>query len=88
MGKKEDIEQGDKDYEEEMKRRAEMDKKYPRLAEPDEEGIDFALNDPRRRFISIAKGTIFRQAAPLTDAEKAEADALWEKITGGNYTEK
>ncbi len=64
---------------------AAMDKMWPRMAEPDEEGIDLHPGDPRRRFIAVAEGTIFRQASPLTEAEKAEADALWEKLTGGNY---
>lgn len=31
---------------------------------------------------------IFSDAAPLTDEEKAEADAMWEAMTDGDYDEK
>lgn len=70
------------------KRQAELDKIWPRLEEPDEEGIDFHPADPRRRFIAVAEGTIFRDAAPLTPEEEAEADALWGKVTGGAFEKK
>ncbi|RXA15657.1 hypothetical protein EQO05_14695 [Methanosarcina sp. MSH10X1] len=49
-----------------------MDEIWPRLAEPDEEGIDLHPADPRRRFIAVAEGSIFRQAAPLTEEDLAE----------------
>ncbi len=35
-----------------------MDEIYPRMEEPDEEGIDLHPADPRRRFIAVAEGTI------------------------------
>jgi len=84
----EEISEARREYLADLERIKELDKKYPRLAEPDEEGIDYAEDDPRRRFIAVSSGATFRKAAPLIDAEKTEADALWEKITGGNYTEK
>lgn len=65
---------------------AALDNKYPRMEESDEEGIDLHPNDPRRRFIAVAAGAIFTKADPLTDEEKAEANAMWETMTGGNYS--
>ena len=70
----------------ERKKTAELDKKYPRLAEPDEEGIDLALDDPRRRFIATCEGVTFYNPGPITEEEKAEVEALWEKMTGGQHS--
>jgi len=33
-----------------------MDKLFPKMAEPDEEGIDLHPRDPRRRFIAVSAG--------------------------------
>jgi hypothetical protein len=63
-----------------------MDKLFPRMAEPDEEGIDLHPHDPRRRFIAVSAGATFEQADRLTEEEKAEANAMWEAMTGGNYS--
>jgi hypothetical protein len=76
------------DYQKDLDYQAEMDKKWPRMAEPDEEGIDLHPGDPRRRFYAVSAGTIFKKADPLTEEEKAEADVLWEKVTGGQYSKK
>ncbi|HII01016.1 TPA: hypothetical protein HA351_04970 [Methanosarcinaceae archaeon] len=65
---------------------AAMDKMWPRMAEPDEEGIDLHPEDPQRRFIATSEGVIFSPAAPLTEGDKAEGEAMWEKMTGGNYS--
>lgn len=65
---------------------AAMDKMWPRLAEPDDEGFDLNPDDPRRRFCATSEGVIFNKADPVTEEEKAEAEALWEKMTGGNYS--
>ncbi|WP_156161207.1 MULTISPECIES: hypothetical protein [unclassified Methanosarcina] len=43
---------------------AAMDKMWPRMAEPDGEGIDLHPYDPRRRFIATCEGVIFSQAPP------------------------
>jgi len=53
-----------------------MDKIYPRMAEPDEEGIDLHPADPRRRFIAVSEGAIFRQADPLSEEDLAELAKL------------
>jgi hypothetical protein len=66
--------------------RAAIDKKYPRLSEPDEEGIDLNPADPRRRFIATCEGVTFYKPSPITEEEKAEAEAMWEKMTGGNHS--
>ena len=58
----------------------------PRLAEPDEEGIDLALDDHRRRFIAVSEGTTFIKASPVTDEEKAEAEAIWKNMTDGMHS--
>jgi hypothetical protein len=55
--------------------RAAIDKKYPRLSEPDEEGIDLNPADPRRRFIATCEGVTFYKPSPITEEEKAEAEA-------------
>jgi hypothetical protein len=65
---------------------AALDKKYPRLSEPDEEGIDLHPSDPRRRFIATCEGVTFHKASPITEEEKAEAEAIWEQMTVGNYS--
>lgn len=59
---------------------AEMDKMWPRMAEPDEEGIDLHPDDPRRRFIATREGLIFSQAAPLTEEDRLEAERLLNQI--------
>jgi len=69
----------------ERERTAELDRLYPR-GEPDEEGIDLHPKDPRRRFIATCEGVTFYNAGPITEEEKAEADAIWEAMTGGNYS--
>ncbi|MGB9941185.1 hypothetical protein [Methanosarcina sp.] len=51
---------------------AALDKMYPRMAEPDEEGIDLHPADPRRRFIATCEGVTFRKADPLTEEDLAE----------------
>jgi hypothetical protein len=38
---------------------------FPKIAEPDEEGINLHPADPRRRFIAVAAGAPFEQADPL-----------------------
>ena len=76
------------DYQAEKARNAKLDKKYARLNEPDEEGVDMHPADPIRRFIDVSKGKIFRKADPLTEEEKAEAEVMWEAMTCGNYTLK
>lgn len=58
-----------------------MNKMWPRMAEPDEDGIDLHPDDPRRRFIATREGVIFSQASPLTEEERLEADRLWNKIS-------
>lgn len=65
---------------------AAMDKMWPRLAEPDEEGFDLNPADPRRRFCMTCEGVTFIQASPVTEAEKAEVEAMWEAMTGGDYS--
>lgn len=57
-----------------------MDEIYPRMEEPDEEGIDLHPADPRRRFIAVSEGTIFRQADPLTEEDLAELAKLKEML--------
>ncbi len=69
----------------ERERTAELDSLYPR-GEPDEEGINLHPKDPRRRFIATCEGVTFYNAGPITEEEKAEADAMWEAMTGGNYS--
>jgi hypothetical protein len=59
---------------------AAMDKMWPRIAEPDGEGIDLHPDDPRRRFIATSEGVIFSQAPPLTEEDRLEADRLWDSI--------
>lgn len=54
------------------------------MAEPDDEGFDLNPGDPRRRFCMTSEGVIFSKADPVTPEEKAEADAMWEEMTGGN----
>lgn len=85
---KEEMSEGRQDFLRDQERIKELDKKYPRLPEPDEEGIDYAWEDPRRRFIAVAEGTIFKKAEPLTKEEKEEAEALWQKFSGGSAKEK
>ena len=53
-----------------------MDKKCPRLSEPDEEGIDLNPADPRHRFIATYFGVTFSKAEPITEEEKAEVEAM------------
>jgi hypothetical protein len=65
---------------------AAMNKIWPRLAEPDDEGFDLNPDDPRRRFCATSEGVIFSKADPVNEEEKAEAEAIWEKMTGGNYS--
>jgi hypothetical protein len=65
---------------------AAMDKMWPRLAEPDEEGFDLNLEDPRRRFCMTSEGVTFTKASPISEEEKAEAEAMWEIMTGGDYS--
>ena len=74
------------DEEADRKHTQEMDKKYPRLAEPDEEGFDLALDDPRRRFVAEAKNMTFFNPGPVTEEEKAEVEAIWEKMTSGQHS--
>jgi hypothetical protein len=64
-----------------------MDEIFPRMSEPDEEGIDLHPEDHRRRFIAVAEGTIFTKASPITEEEKAEVEKMWQMMTDGNYTE-
>ncbi|MDY9926125.1 hypothetical protein [Methanosarcina sp.] len=59
---------------------AAMDKMWPRMADPDGEGIDLHPDDPRRRFIATSEGIIFSQAPPLTEEDRLEADRLWDSI--------
>jgi len=70
------------DYKTEEEYSAAMDRKWPRLAEPDEEGIDLNPADPRRRFIAIADGTTFRKADPLTEEDLAELEAMKAALFG------
>ncbi len=57
-----------------------MDKMWPRIAEPDGEGIDLHPDGPRRRFIATSEDVIFSQAPPLTEEDRLEADRLWDSI--------
>lgn len=57
-----------------------MDKMWPRMAEPDGEGVGLPSEDPERLFIATSEGVIFSQAPPLTEEDRLEADRLWDSI--------
>lgn len=51
---------------------------WPRMADPDKEGIDLHSDDSRRWFIATSQGLIFSQAAPLTEEDRLEAKSTLE----------
>ncbi len=65
---------------------AAMDKIWTQMAELDKEGIDLNPGDQRRQFIATCEGVIFSQDEPVTGKKKAEVEAMWEKMTGRNYS--
>lgn len=59
-----------------------LDKKYPRMSEPDEEGIYLHPEDPRRRFIMTCEGVTFYNPGPITEEEKAEVEHMLKMMAG------
>lgn len=65
---------------------ATYDKIFPKMAEPEEKGIDLHVVDFKHRFIAVVARATFRKVDTVTEEKKAKFETMWKVMTGGNYS--